>query len=365
MQPSTIYYLAVYEYDCTSGRYYLSPAGTSSFTTDAPCLGNATANSITSVTSNRNTAALQISALGAGSNGTGVVLNTSSVFTPQVNGVNPTANTTYSSGEQIVYNADATGNVTITGLAATTTYYVAVYDYKCVDDRNYNTSPTNYSFTTLANPPEGLQITAVNQLFTIDFDNTVAGVNDGKFAGNDRGTGSLETTSWMIFHNQNPSINDLEFRNSFSSSVTFRGSSNFSVSSNGIYAFNYPNGNSMLGVQPAASFFTNGGAIVLKIQNNSRVNLEKLNLSYDLFFNNDQGKASIVKFYYATSTVDFIEIPSVLVRSPSTEGSAGNQIKVNFLSSILIFQLILFQMVNSFILNGTLMKTQVLAYEMK
>ncbi|MEZ5196569.1 MAG: GEVED domain-containing protein [Bacteroidales bacterium] len=65
-------------------------------------------------------------------NGTGskriVKINTSSTFTPPVNGNDPTANPVYGGGEQVIYNG--TGSmVTITNLDPSTIYYFFVYDY--------------------------------------------------------------------------------------------------------------------------------------------------------------------------------------------------------------------------------------------
>ncbi len=71
-------------------------------------------------------------------NGAGrvVLMNTSNTFTAPSNGSNPTANTTYTSGQQVIYNG--TGNsVSVSGLSASTTYWFRVYEY-CSPDRVYN-----------------------------------------------------------------------------------------------------------------------------------------------------------------------------------------------------------------------------------
>ena len=65
-----------------------------------------------------------------------VIMNTSNTFTTPANGSNPTANTSYSGGQQVIYNG--TGNsVSVSGLSASTTYWYRVYEY-CSPDRVYN-----------------------------------------------------------------------------------------------------------------------------------------------------------------------------------------------------------------------------------
>lgn len=59
-----------------------------------------------------------------------VKMNTSNSFTAPTNGVSPTANSVYSSGEQVVYNGSGS-SVSVTGLSASTTYWYRVYEYDC------------------------------------------------------------------------------------------------------------------------------------------------------------------------------------------------------------------------------------------
>ena len=68
---------------------------------------------------------------GDGSN-TLVLINTTNNFTPPVDGTTYMALTTYSSGQQTVYASTGT-SVSVTGLTASTTYYVQVYNFEtCV-----------------------------------------------------------------------------------------------------------------------------------------------------------------------------------------------------------------------------------------
>ncbi|MDZ7877005.1 MAG: endonuclease [Saprospiraceae bacterium] len=88
---------------------------------------------------------------GDGSN-TLVIVNTQNAFTTPVNGTTYTANTVYSSGEQIVYTGIGS-NVSVTGLTNGTTYFVRVYNFNpCTTPITYvTTAPLSGSFTTSTN----------------------------------------------------------------------------------------------------------------------------------------------------------------------------------------------------------------------
>ncbi|QBZ97318.1 choice-of-anchor D domain-containing protein [Flavobacterium sangjuense] len=105
-------------------------------------------------------------------NGAGrvVKMNTSNSFTAPTNGSVPSASTTYGSGEQVVYAGTGSGAISISGLAASTTYWYRVYEY-CTTGNIYQTAtatnnPLSQATTsptpavTLAN--NGTQITAAN-----------------------------------------------------------------------------------------------------------------------------------------------------------------------------------------------------------
>ena len=67
-----------------------------------------------------------------------VIMNSSNTFTAPIAGSNPSANTVYGGGQQVVYNG--TGNsFTVTGLNPDTTYYYSIYEY-CDTERNYGSA---------------------------------------------------------------------------------------------------------------------------------------------------------------------------------------------------------------------------------
>ncbi len=91
-------------------------------------------------------------------NGAGrvVYINSTNSFTNPNIGSNPTVSTAWSNtGQQCIYNGTGTGPVTVTGLSASSTYYLRAFEY-CAPDRNYQTATAtgnSNSFTTSAPSP--------------------------------------------------------------------------------------------------------------------------------------------------------------------------------------------------------------------
>jgi Endonuclease I/Secretion system C-terminal sorting domain len=85
-----------------------------------------------------------------------VLINTTNSFTPPVDGSTYTATTTYGSGQQTVYASSGT-SVAVSGLTASTTYYVQIYNFEtCVSPIDYVTaSPLTSTFTTTATQQGG------------------------------------------------------------------------------------------------------------------------------------------------------------------------------------------------------------------
>ncbi len=80
-------------------------------------------------------------------NGTGasriVKINNVNTFTLPVNGTDPSANTLYAGGEQVIYNGSG-NTVTVTNLNPATTYYFHVFDYNGSGaSTEYNIAPGN------------------------------------------------------------------------------------------------------------------------------------------------------------------------------------------------------------------------------
>lgn len=150
---NTTYYFKAYGYNtCANGDYYFETLGTSH--TDVTC-------GITSnLVSNESLSIIKMNSLGIDGfdapsdiyanapTGYVVVMNTSNSFTPLASITSlPTANTTYSNGEQVIYAGNSnTPNIKVNGLLENTEYYFTVYAYKQCDTNIYF-QQTGYSFT--------------------------------------------------------------------------------------------------------------------------------------------------------------------------------------------------------------------------
>jgi Secretion system C-terminal sorting domain len=249
--------------------------------------------------------------LTSGTGGTGRVLKINIVnsFTDITDGSDPTTATSYSgSSEQVVFNGTGLGPITITNLLPNTPYYYAVYEYNCIAGRFYLNPAATTTVTTLPLPPSGLQVTATNQVFKIDFDNTVANTNVGSFNGNNINTGaasgSLNSNAW--------SISGV----SATAAATFGGTTTGTLgvinggttSSGNFFAMNIGTGNVALGVQPTGAYFSPGN-ITLKIQNKTGVPITNLDLSNILYVVNDQDRSSSFNLAYSTDNVTYSNLP--------------------------------------------------------
>lgn len=131
---STTYHVAIYEYNST-GNCYKTPALIGNFTVPS-CEPNTQASDFSAT--NINTPSLGNATLswtrGTGDNVIVVMRQGSAVGSNPVSGTSYTANAAFGTGQQIgagnyvVYNGTA-GTVNVTGLNASTTYHIAIYEY--------------------------------------------------------------------------------------------------------------------------------------------------------------------------------------------------------------------------------------------
>ncbi len=147
LTPGTLYHVAVFSFNSADNCYLTaSPASSSNTTT---CQQPTLQSSGLTPTGSSTSASISWT---PGNGGSSLVkLNTVNSFTNPADGNSYSANTAYAGGEQIVYSG--TGNtVTVTGLLASTQYYVTVYSFNaCAGSPDYLvTSPPVVSFNTTA-----------------------------------------------------------------------------------------------------------------------------------------------------------------------------------------------------------------------
>ncbi len=184
LKPSTTYYAKAFEY-CSGGggsAYLLSEAPELSFTTanllDAPTLA---ASGIAVDNVKYRTLTLHWT------RGNGeyrvVKVNTTNSFTNPENGSQPIANTSYTGGEQVVYNGNDDDEVSISGLTPGTTYFIKIWEYN-----------NSGIYTRYFNSADEPFITATNALspFLEDFETGTKGA----YA---LGTVNATTGQWQLF----------------------------------------------------------------------------------------------------------------------------------------------------------------------
>ncbi|APG63874.1 hypothetical protein LPB136_00145 [Tenacibaculum todarodis] len=149
-----------------------------------------------------------------------------------------------------------------------------------------------------------LSITTADTDFTIDFDSTVADVNNGQFiaSGLDASpaSGQLDSDAWTI--------------TGFSSAADLtRGENDGGVSTGGLYAFDISNGgtkNNAIGIQPGGSDFT-PGTITLKIDNNTGAAVIETNISYNIWILNNAPRGNSFNFSYSTDNSTYTEVAAM------------------------------------------------------
>lgn len=156
-----------------------------------------------------------------------------------------------------------------------------------------------------------LQISAPSTTYTVDFDATVAGVNNDVFAGSGFDSaptaGMLNSDGWTV---TGLSDGDSNFGDSNNTGDFARGTSTGSVGTGGIYAFEVQTGSYALGVQPGGSDFT-PGTITLKVENNTGDIIGSIDLAYQIWVLNDQGRANSLNFSYSFDDVTYTDVTAL------------------------------------------------------
>ncbi len=162
LQINTNYYVKVYTYDLCGGKYNFETTGSAVATTNYVCAAPLSA--VTNINANATgTATMDISSFTPPSNTSQGTLayvvkvsDTDSFTAPlSVPASSSTAYNTGTGGEQVVYVGSlASPNVSITGLAEITTYYVKVYAYNTCASTDYfeTTGSTSVAITTCGTP---------------------------------------------------------------------------------------------------------------------------------------------------------------------------------------------------------------------
>jgi Lamin Tail Domain/Secretion system C-terminal sorting domain len=165
--------------------------------------------------------------------------------------------------------------------------------------------------------------------YIIDFDNTVSGVNNGVYQGSGFAaapvSGQLNANAWSV---TGMSDGDLNFGVEASSGDFAKGTSPGGVGNGGLYAFDIGGGDIAFGVQPGTHDWT-PGSIILKILNNTGYNITSLDISYDIYVYNDQGKSNSFNFSYSTDNSVYTDVTALNYSSAEAADASPSWQKTN------------------------------------
>lgn len=168
-----------------------------------------------------------------------------------------------------------------------------------------------------------LSIDAVGVAYTIDFDSTIAGVNNGSFTGSgfhpEPSPGQLNSNAWIVV---GLTDGDLAFGDSGTTGDFARGTSAGNVGFGGIYGFNMGGGNRALGFQPSLADLT-PGYFALRVLNNTGHIIDSVTIGYDIYVRNDQNKANSLNVAYSYNDTILYTLPGLNFTSPEALDSAA------------------------------------------
>ena len=201
-------------------------------------------------------------------------------------------------GNFVIYKGVGT-SVIVNGLNPLTNYHVSVIEFNgATSVENYRSAGAVNSTTTLSSPA-GLQIKQEDTSYKIDFDNTVEGVNMGRFEGvgieKVAQQGKLDSDSWAFSGFSSGPLNFGD--NSIDYSSYENGNSDGEVDVTGIYAFNVGDTaeNRTLGIKPGGADF-NPGSITLRVHNRTSSAITSLNIGYKVYVKNVEESSTKVSF---------------------------------------------------------------------
>jgi hypothetical protein len=166
--------------------------------------------------------------------------------------------------------------------------------------------------------------------YTINFDDTVSGVNNGRFAGTgfepEPAAGRLDSDAWAL----TGSLDDgnLNFGATALTGDYARLAPTAPQTSGGIYAFSGGSiSGAALGIQPTADDFT-PGTITLRIRNDTSSFISSFQLGYTVHVRNDQPRANSFNFSHSEDNFGFIAEPAANLTS-GAEVAANTAFQAN------------------------------------
>jgi hypothetical protein len=142
--------------------------------------------------------------------------------------------------------------------------------------------------------------------------------------------GQLDSDSWA---STGWSDGDLAFGETRTTGDYARGASTGGVTTGGIYAFTVQAGNVALGLQPATGDWI-PGTLTLRISNQTGASISQLDIAYQVWVRNDQGRASSFSFSYSPDGSSFTNFPTADVTSAATADASPAWVLIDRVISI-------------------------------
>ena len=112
-----------------------------------------------------------------------------------------------------------------------------------------------------------------------------------------------------------------------------RGTSTGGVTTGGTYAFDVGGGSTIIGFQPAGSDFT-PGTLTARLENNTGGVISQLNISYNIYTYNDQGRANSFNFAYSSDDLGYTSVPALDYTTPEAADGSPAWVLVNRSTSL-------------------------------
>ena len=164
-----------------------------------------------------------------------------------------------------------------------------------------------------------LSISDTNTDFTINFDSSVTGVNDGRIDGTGlqpaTSTGDLDSDGWRMLGFTD---GDTSFGGTHTSGDYARGIAAGGETAGGYYAFQVGGSNDVaLGFQPTGSDFS-PGSYILKITNNTGTTVTRFEVDYELWVYNNENRSSSLNFSYSSDDSSYTSVGALDFTSTAT-----------------------------------------------
>lgn len=210
-----------------------------------------------------------------------------------------------------------------TTLTAATTYYFHVFAYNdsdCSGGPDYLISSSLTGNATTSPASTGTTV-------TFDFEGF-----DGSGFASAPASGQLDADDWKI---TGLSDGTKEFGVEGTGGDYAKGTQSGGITGGGVYAFSTGSDNETLGVQPTGSDFT-PGTFVLRLENTTGGEVTEINVSYDIFYLNDQTRASTFNFAHSSSDGSYTNVGALDFTTPQALDATGwqNVNRTTTLSSI-------------------------------